>query len=93
MIGRIPSVFDFFQPKNGNPYVLAFHASALLEMLLAANWIIFRGGAEMLVKHPGILNGDFRSPRTVKLLAAAFLASGLTAETIMFLNLIPLPSH
>jgi len=91
LFGGMRSMFDVFQPRHGNPYVLAFHASVILETLLGTNWIVFRGGAEMLVKHPGIFNYDLRSPRMVILLWFLCVAGTVVGETMMFSQIIPLP--
>ena len=44
VIGGIPSVFHFFRPRDGNPYVLTFHVTVICLWILSVVWIYFRGG-------------------------------------------------
>jgi hypothetical protein len=89
--GGIPSVFYFFRPQDRNPFVLAFWFSILLLWILGTNWLLFRGGAEMLVKHPGILNFHFKSPRTILFFWFFSIAGGVVAFLIFVSQDIPLP--
>jgi len=67
-VGGVPSVWHYFNPEAGNPYVLAFFASAVLVWIIGSYWILFRGGAQAIVDHPGILNLDIKNPLVIKLL-------------------------
>ena len=87
----LPSVFHIFRPRDGNPYVLAFFASAFLIWARGTYWLLFQNGAEMVVKHPGLLNVSLESPTTVKILWLICLAGGLCAVIAMFTQDIPLP--
>jgi hypothetical protein len=89
--GKVPSVFYLFRPRDGNPYVTAFYASALLIWILGTNWIVFRGGAEMFVKHPGVLNFNVKSPRTMILLWFLSVAGGIVGFLIVYFQNIPFP--
>jgi hypothetical protein len=91
LFGGMRSIFDVFQPRFGNPFVLAFHVSIILETLLGTNWIVFRGGAEMLAKHPGIFNYDVRSPRMVILLWFLGVAGTIFGEVMIFSGMFPPP--
>jgi hypothetical protein len=91
LTGRIPSIFYIFRPRDGDPYVIAFYVSVLLTWILGANWIIFRGGAEMLVKHPGVLNMNLKSPRIVILLTLLSLAVGIMWFLLMYFQVFPMP--
>jgi hypothetical protein len=91
VFGGVPSVFSFFRPRDGNPFVLSFLASGVLVWVLGTYWIVFRGGAAMLVKHPGLLNINLRSSRAVMIYWFLCLAGGLAAIIIMFSREIPLP--
>ncbi len=93
LFGGVPSVFHFFRPRDGNPFVLAFFASVFIIWGLTTFWLLFRGGAEILVKHPGLFNKDFKSPRMLKLLWFLCLAGGIAAVAIMFIQDIPLPKQ
>jgi len=91
VFGGVPSVFHFFRPRDGNPFVLAFLASVFLEWILGTYWLIYRGGAQMLVNHPGLLNLDLKTPRMVVLFWFLSLAGGILAVIMMFSRDIPLP--
>jgi len=93
VFGGVPSVFHYFRPRDGNPFVLAFFASVFLVWILGSNWIVFKGGAEALVKHPGLLNYELKSPRMVILLWFFSLAAGIVAAIVMFSTDLPLPTH
>jgi hypothetical protein len=90
VFGGVPSVFDFFRPRDGNPFVLAFFASVILVWVLGTYWLVFRGGAEMLVKHPGLFNVDLKNPKVVKLYWFLCLAGGVAGMILMFSGVIPL---
>jgi hypothetical protein len=90
-IGGIPAVWYFFRPRDGNPYVLAWFASVFLLWVLGTHWLFFKGGAEMLVKHPGIFSTDIKRPSLVKLLWLASLFGGVIGAVMMWTVDIPLP--
>ena len=50
VVGRVPSVFHYFRPKDGNPYVWAFYATVFLISLVFAYWVYFQGGAKKAVE-------------------------------------------
>lgn|SRR5262249_453420 len=91
VFGGIPSVFYFFRPCDGNPFVLAFFASVFVEWILGTDWLIYRGGAQMFVNHSGLFNMDLKTPRTVVLLWFLSLAGGIFAVIMMFSREISLP--
>jgi hypothetical protein len=91
VFGGVPSVFHFFRPRDGNPFVLAFFASVFLEWILGTYWLVYRGGAQMLVTHPGLFNLDLKTPRMVVLFWFLSLAGGIFAVIMMFSREIPLP--
>jgi hypothetical protein len=73
--GRVPSMFDFLRPGEGNPFVLLWWGVVMATMLVALGWIVLGGGAEMLERHPGVLmvpRGSARSIRLISLGVAAF---------------------
>jgi hypothetical protein len=90
-IGGVPRIWHYFRPQNGNPYVLAFFASTIVIWILGFYWVFLRGGAEMLVKHPGMFERDFSKPSQVKLLYALAVAGGVFGTVLMFLLDFPLP--
>lgn len=93
VFGRVPSIFNFFRPRDGNPFVLAFFASVFLVWILGTYWLVFRGGAEVLVKYPGVLNINLKSSRSVMIYWFICLAAGVFAVILMFSRDIPLPPY
>ena len=90
-VGGLPSVFSFFRPRDGNPYVLAWFATICLINVLGACWIFFGRGAEMLATHPGIYNHDITSPRLIKLFSLLSLVGGIVALVVIWTQDFPVP--
>jgi hypothetical protein len=75
LFGGIPTVWHYFRPQDGNPYVWAFIGAIFLESLLFAYWVHFRSGASRIVNNRLFdltgMRGNFQwSERRVKLMAA-----------------------
>jgi len=90
-VGGVPSVWHYFNPRGGNPHVLAFFGAAFLVWILGSYWIFFRGGALELVNHPGLFNYDIKNPIIIKLLWIAILLGGIVGVYMMVTQDIPLP--
>jgi hypothetical protein len=97
-IGGVPSVWHYFRPRDGNPYVLVWFGSLFLIWILGTFWLFFRGGAEKLVRHPGMI--EFRygfkrknitNPVLIKSLWVLALAGGIVAVVLMWSMQIPIP--
>ena len=82
--GAVRSMFDYFRPRDGNPYVLAFFGVVILEWLLLANWLLVKGGAQKLVDHPGLANVQFKATRGVILYWALCQLGGIVGVLWMF---------
>ena len=82
--GSVPTIFHYFSPQDGNPFVIAFFMSVVLIWILGTYWLFVKDGAEMLVKHPGIFNYDFSSPTIVKLFWILCLAGGVAGVAMIF---------
>ena len=52
--GQVRSMFDFLQPRGGNPYVLAWWWAMAGLLCLGTVWMFAGGGAEMLARYPGV---------------------------------------
>ena len=91
IIGKVPSLWHFFKPRDGNPYVLAWFASLVLLMVVVSYWIFFRGGAEMLIKHHGVLSISTSNPTVIKLFWLMFLGVGLVVMVTMWTADFPIP--
>ena len=84
LFGGVQGVFSFFRPRDGNIFVLAFHASIVILWILSIWWLYFKGGAEFLVKYPGVFNRDIKSPILLKTLFGVMLAGGIFGMAVMW---------
>lgn len=82
--GGVPNIFSFLAPRQGNPFVLAFHASVVILWMLTIWWVYLKGGAEFLARHPGALNSEIKSPELIKLLVGVMLLGGILAMAAMW---------
>ena len=87
LLGGVPSIFSFFNPRDGNIFVLVFHASLVILWILSIWWIYFNSGAEFLVKYPGVFNRDFQSPTHLKIYYALSLAVSVMGMIFMWSGL------
>lgn len=95
IVGKIPSVWYFFRPRDGNPYVLTWFGCLIFEWIISAIWIFFKGGAEKLVEYPGILRMrgvQITNPVIVKLLFLAGIGGGIFGLVLMWQNNFPIPN-
>src|SRR5688572_25505898 len=53
VFGNVPSFSSFFRPREGHPFVLAFHGSIIFLWALSIWWFYFKNGAEFLANYPG----------------------------------------
>jgi hypothetical protein len=90
-VGEIPSVFHFFRPRDGNPFVIAFFATVFFEWIILTYWLFARGGAEMIIRHPGLVR-DLKSPTQLKLLWCLALLGGIVGVAMLFIMDFPVPS-
>jgi len=90
VFGGVPSIFHYFDPRNG-PYVIAFYVTVVALWILTAFWVFVRGGAEALIRHPGLLNLPSQEPWAVKALIVLMLAGGVAGLTMMILGYAPTP--
>ena len=96
-IGNVPTMFHFFRPRDGNPFVLAWFAILFFLYALSIYWIFFCEGAERLAKYglvrynaPG-KSGSISNPTIVKLIFILCLSGGLIAAIAMCTIDIPIP--
>jgi hypothetical protein len=89
LFGGVPTMFDFMRPRDGNPFVLAFFGSIFLLYIMGTFWLLFRGGAEMLIKHPGFIGGDFKNPLMLKLVWLLCLTGGIIGIITFFTMDVP----
>jgi hypothetical protein len=77
VLGGVPSFIEFFQPRNGNPFVLLFWLTITLLLIVGIWWVYFREGAEFLAKHPGALGARITSPLLVKIFMGMMFVGGI----------------
>ena len=90
-LGGVPSVWHFFEPRDGNPYVLAWFASVFFLCAFGTFWLFFRGGAETLARHPGAVEfrygfkrKDVTNPKVIKAYWLLSLAVVIVAVVMMW---------
>ena len=86
VLGGVPSYMEFFQPRNGNSFVLAFWLVILLLAAVGFWWVYFQEGAEFLAKHPGALGARITSPLLVKILMGVVLVGGIVVFVLLWLR-------
>jgi len=87
--GSVRSVFEFFRPRDGNPFVTAFYVLLFLEWTLGSYWILFRGGAKTLIDHPGLFNFNAKDKRTVILIWGLGITGSIVGVIFLFTFDIP----
>jgi hypothetical protein len=76
VFGGVPSFFSFSTPRDGNPFVLAFHATLISLWIIGAWWLFFKRGNEFLAKYPGVLGPAIQSPALIKIFTGFILLGG-----------------
>ena len=89
VFGGVHSVFSYFRPRDGNPFVLAWFGVVVALWLLGFYWIFARRGAEFLIEHPGLLRGNPKSPATIRLFYCLMVAGGVAGLCFMLLADFP----
>ena len=87
--GGVHSMFSFFRPRDGNPFVLAWFSLVVAEWVLGFWWLFFRHGAEFLVAHPGYSPYDVKSPVIIKVLYCLMILGGIAGFTMMWRMDVP----
>ena len=88
-VGGVPNLVSYFRPRDGNPFVLAWFAVVFALWLLGFYWLFARRGAEFLVAHPGLFQGDLKSPNMVRFFYCLMVAGGIASVCFMFFVDIP----
>jgi hypothetical protein len=91
VFGGVPTIFHFFDPRNG-PWVVAWFASVVLLWILAFVWLFLKGGAEKMIQYPGLLRGTDTSPRSIKTFFLLCVAGGIVALVMMVTGNFPAAS-
>jgi hypothetical protein len=91
LFGGVPSIVDYFNPRYPNLFVAAFFASIVFLWLAGTHWLFARGGAEQLVRCPGLFNARLNSPGLIKIYWLMCLAGGIAGLIVMFFVDFPAP--
>jgi uncharacterized membrane protein YphA (DoxX/SURF4 family) len=83
LFGRVPSFFSYFEPRGGDPFVLAFYIVVVGLSILGAWWMFANGGAEFLAKHPGAF-GMIQSTKLIKVSSALTLLGGIAVLILIW---------
>ena len=90
MIGGAPTSFHFFRPRDGNPYVLAFHGAFITVWLLSAIWIYLMNGAKVIAERSELLQKPL-TPLQVKLRLTPFKVAAVVAMIMSWILEVPVP--
>ncbi|MEM9218231.1 MAG: hypothetical protein AAGD25_28300 [Cyanobacteria bacterium P01_F01_bin.150] len=82
--GNVPTIWYFLYPSSGNPYVLAWWGVYWCWVSALAYWVLFRGGAKILVTHPGFLRGNPKNPKWIKVGMLLALVGAAIASVLIF---------
>jgi hypothetical protein len=88
-LGGLPSIFSYFRPRDGNPFVQAWFGVVIGLWLLGFWWLFPRRGAEFLVEHPGLLRGTPRIPNMIRLFYCLSILGGIFGLLFMWFSDIP----
>ena len=80
----VPDISGYFRPQDGNPFVLVWYISIFSLWAVGTYWLIFKGGAEMLIKCPGALRGNVTSPLFIKVLWLICIFWGIAAVIFLY---------
>jgi hypothetical protein len=89
LVGGVSSLWRFFAPRHGGPWVLAFFVSVFAVWGVSAYWIFVGDGASAIADHQlmrvqGIRGRVELTPMLVKLFCVLSLLGGVLAVTLMF---------
>ncbi|MFH1094058.1 MAG: hypothetical protein V1739_07925 [Candidatus Omnitrophota bacterium] len=87
--GGVSDIADYFRPQEGNPFVLVWYISIFSLWAAGTYWLLFRGGAQMLIKFPGALKGKVTSPLLIKVLWLICVFWGIAAVVFLYNHDIP----
>jgi hypothetical protein len=85
--GQVTSTIDFLRPGEGNAFVLKWWGLMAALVCLVSYWIVFRGGAETLARHPGFHMVPEWTASKLKILWLGIVAWNAAIATLLFLGL------
>jgi hypothetical protein len=81
-VGGVPTVFHFLSsPVAAGPFVWAWWLNLYAELAWLAWWVVWGGGAEALVRYPGVIGGISSSVSFVRLKMFMVAVSAFTLNT------------
>ena len=83
-LGDVPSMFSYFRPRDGNPFVLAWFCVVIMLWILGFYWLFARRGAEFLIEHPGLLRGNPKNPAMIRAVYCLAVGGGIVGLLLMF---------
>ncbi len=83
-VGGVSHLNDYLYPSNGNIFVFAWWTCLWGLILLFNYWIWFRGGAQMLIDHPGLLRGNEQNPQTIKWMSLSLIFASVFTSIVSF---------
>jgi hypothetical protein len=89
LFGGVQSIFSYFRPRDGNPFVLAWFGVVVGLWIVGFYWVFARRGAEFLIEHPGLLSNCPKSPAMVRLLYCFMVGGGIVGLIVLFVADIP----
>lgn len=92
-LGGLPSVFSYFRPRDGNPFVLAWVGVVVALWMLGFWWLFRRGGAGFLVEHPGLFRGSPRNPNIIRFCYCLSILGGVLGLLFMWFSDIPVSTR
>ncbi|MGF1460256.1 MAG: hypothetical protein ACFBSG_14680 [Leptolyngbyaceae cyanobacterium] len=84
VFGGIPSMIYYLYPRIGNLNVWVWWGIYLLINGYISAWVLWQGGADMLITHPGFLKGNPTRTQTIKLYALLMLVGSVAVTVILF---------
>ncbi len=92
VFGGVPSVFHYLNPKTSNPFIGAFFLCWVVLAVLGTYWLLARGGAELLARHPGLFQRHMSNPSDIKLIWLIGLAGGAMTVVAMYFGAFRIPN-
>lgn len=83
IVGFTHNTFEYLNPNQLKPIVLAFHASIIILWICLIIWIYFMNGAEFLEKHPGLLRHN-PTAKHIKFMTPIMLLGSIIAIIMMW---------
>lgn len=97
LVGGVPSAWHYLRPRDGDPWVLAFHATVVLVWAATLVWVFALGGDRVLgelklIRLRGLVaGGPLQDPRVIRLFTLACIAGGCAGLGSTWVTDIPLP--